>query len=286
MDRARAVIAHAEFLTDGVREHADVVFPAESYAEKDGTVVHPDGRLQRLRPAIARQGSTRPGWWVIAELAQLLGLDLELPTKPAAAIDSPGVAAIIRGLSVSSASQQLFAAAAIYAGLTPDEIGGRGVRWQERAAASAFPEPPAEEPEQPVSELAPQNGALRLGHFRSIWVAPEVELSPALRFLHTRQCAELSPLDATRLGVVDGQTVVVGASESAVYATVAVREHCPPGTVFLQDALSADSASALQAPLVEIRPDVPAERGSSTAAQVRPEDGRTPADAQREALRG
>jgi NADH-quinone oxidoreductase subunit G len=286
MDRARAVIAHAEFLTDGVRDHADVVFPAESYAEKDGTVVHPDGRLQRLRPAIARQGSTRPGWWVIAELARLLGLDLELPTKPAAAIDSPGVAAIIRGLSVSSASQQLFAAAAIYAGLTPDEIGGRGVRWQERTAASAFPEPPAEEPEQPVSELAPQNGALRLGHFRSIWVAPEVELSPALRFLHTRQCAELSPLDATRLGVVDGQTVVVGASESTVYATVAVREHCPPGTVFLQDALSADSASALEAPLVEIRPDVPAEGGSSTAAQVRPEDGRTPADAQREALRG
>ena len=32
-----------------VREFADVVFPAEAYAEKEGTVTHPDGRVQRLR---------------------------------------------------------------------------------------------------------------------------------------------------------------------------------------------------------------------------------------------
>ena len=48
------MIAHSAFLTEGIRDHADVVFPAEVYAEKEGTLVHPDGRLQRLRPAIAR----------------------------------------------------------------------------------------------------------------------------------------------------------------------------------------------------------------------------------------
>ena len=30
---------------------ADVVFPLETHAEKDGTVTHPDGRLQSVRPA-------------------------------------------------------------------------------------------------------------------------------------------------------------------------------------------------------------------------------------------
>ncbi len=49
------------FLTEGIREHATVVFPAESYAEKEGTLTHPDGRLQRLRPAIGHQGETRAG---------------------------------------------------------------------------------------------------------------------------------------------------------------------------------------------------------------------------------
>ncbi|HWT22251.1 MAG TPA: NADH-quinone oxidoreductase subunit NuoG, partial [Solirubrobacteraceae bacterium] len=51
---AQVVIAHETTLTETVREHADVVFPAEAYAEKEGTLVHPDGRVQRLRAAIGR----------------------------------------------------------------------------------------------------------------------------------------------------------------------------------------------------------------------------------------
>ena len=54
------MIAVDSVLTDTIREHADVVFPAEAYAEKEGTVTHPDGRVQRLRPAIGRpQGAGR-----------------------------------------------------------------------------------------------------------------------------------------------------------------------------------------------------------------------------------
>ena len=50
-------------MNETLREHATVVFPAESYAEKEGTVTHPDGRVQRLRPAIghARRGARRSG---------------------------------------------------------------------------------------------------------------------------------------------------------------------------------------------------------------------------------
>jgi NADH-quinone oxidoreductase subunit G len=119
LERASTVIAHATLLTDGIRAHANVVFPAESYAEKEGTVVHPDGRIQRLRPAVAHPGSTRAGWLLIAELARRLGADL-------------GV------LTGAMASQQLFDAVPFYAGLTLDEIGGKGVRWQERPQASAY----------------------------------------------------------------------------------------------------------------------------------------------------
>jgi NADH-quinone oxidoreductase subunit G len=121
LERASTVVAHATFLTDGLREHADVVFPAEAYAEKEGTVVHPDGRLQRLRPAVARPGkfgSTLAGWQVLADLASRLDLDLG-------------------ALTGSMASQQLFEAVPFYEGLSLEEIGGRGVRWQERETAVA-----------------------------------------------------------------------------------------------------------------------------------------------------
>jgi NADH-quinone oxidoreductase subunit G len=120
LKRASTVVACATFLTDGLREHANVVLPAQAYAEKEGTIVHPDGRIQRLRPAVANPGAIRAQWQTIAGLAGRIGLDLE-------------------GLTGPVASRQLFDAVPFYAGLTLDEIGGKGVRWQERPEAEAYP---------------------------------------------------------------------------------------------------------------------------------------------------
>ena len=221
-----------------------MVFPAESYAEKEGTVVHPDGRLQRLRPAISRPGHTRPEWQVLADLAARLDLDLGVLTGP-------------------MASAQLFEAVPFYAGLTLEEIGGRGVRWQERDAAAGLPagdEAPFAlgDPSSAPPADANGSGALLLGTFRSLWSSPEVEVSPALQFLRSRQCLEISPVDADRLGIGDGEQVEVvphangsgGAGAGAGAArragriqaapacgpSVALREALAPGTVFLQEA--------------------------------------------------
>ncbi|HTU77982.1 MAG TPA: NADH-quinone oxidoreductase subunit NuoG [Solirubrobacteraceae bacterium] len=167
---ASTVIAHASFLTDGLREHASVVFPAEVYPEKEGTIVHPDGRVQRLRPAIARAGGVRAGWQVIAELALRLGLDTDV-------------------LGGAMASRRLFEAVPFYAGLTLEEIGGRGVRWQERDAAAAYPgaTPEASAAAGPLARAGEDAG--ELAGYRSIWDAPEVEFSPALEFLFGRERA-------------------------------------------------------------------------------------------------
>lgn len=109
LERATTTIAHATFLSDAIREHADIVFPAGAYAEKEGTIVHPDGRIQRLRQGAAHPGKCRAEWQVLADLADRAGLDLEIQ-------------------SAAMASQQLFDAVPRYAGLTLEEIGGRGVR--------------------------------------------------------------------------------------------------------------------------------------------------------------
>ncbi len=119
LERATTVVAHATVLTEGLRTHANVVLPAQAYAEKEGTIVHPDGRIQRLRPAVAHPGSTRAQWQVLTDLASRLGLDL-------------GVR------SATMASRQLFESVPFYAGLTLEEIGGKGVRWQDRPAADAY----------------------------------------------------------------------------------------------------------------------------------------------------
>ncbi|HEX5146497.1 MAG TPA: molybdopterin-dependent oxidoreductase, partial [Conexibacter sp.] len=225
--RATTVVAHSAFLTDELREHATVVFPAESYAEKEGTITHPDGRIQRLRPGIGHPGSVRSEWSILTELAQRVGLDADVLTGPIA-------------------SAQLFGAVPFLAGLTLEEIGGRGVRWQERAAAGTVPEGPAGpfETGTPVAPPSP-NGALRLGAFRSIWASPEVEVSPALKFLARSAALEVAPADAERLGVDQGDRVTVSAGGRAVEARVALRGNAPAGTVFLDAGLAGGGAGEL-----------------------------------------
>jgi NADH-quinone oxidoreductase subunit G len=62
------IVAHAAVLTDALRERADVVFPAEGYPEKEGTVTHPDGRVQRVRRAVCHVGQARDERQVLDDL--------------------------------------------------------------------------------------------------------------------------------------------------------------------------------------------------------------------------
>ena len=57
---------------------------------------------------------------------------------------------------------------------------------------------------------AASDGSLRLGTYRPLWAAKEVDLSPALQFIRARQVAELSPSDADALGIGEGDRVEVG----------------------------------------------------------------------------
>jgi NADH-quinone oxidoreductase subunit G len=250
LDKAALVVAHASVLTEGLREHANVIFPADSYAEKEGTTVHPDGRVQRLRTAIAHPGQVRPGWWAVSEVARRCGLDLGVLTSP-------------------MAFRQLVEAVPFYAGLTLEEIGGRGVRWAEREAASTMPatgdagdfDRIASNPSQTTSEPVTAqtdgpfgpNGSLRLGTFRPIWATPEVEVSPALKYTIARQQAELSPEDASRLGISSGEQVVVSQNGSRITAPAVIRSNVPQGTIFLATGIAENSASVFTTAEVEVQ---------------------------------
>ena len=238
LHRAGLVVAHASVLTEGLAEHANVIFPAESHAEKEGTVVHPDGRLQRLRTAIAHPGSVRAGWSVIAEIARRAGLDTGVLTSP-------------------MAFAQLVQAVPFYRGITLEAIAGRGVRWPELEVASELPAPTSDVARpatagKPASNGAPSNGALRLGTYRSIWAAPEVEISPALKFTVARQQVELSPEDARRLGIGNGDAIDVAQNGTRLRGSAHVRSGVPAGTVFLADGIADESANALTERVVEV----------------------------------
>jgi NADH-quinone oxidoreductase subunit G len=225
---------------------ADVVLPLETHAEKDGTVTHPDGRLQRVRPSASRPGDIRPNWGVLAELSLALGHDTGIVSQP-------------------SALAALTDAVPFYAGIGDSEIAGRGVRWQDRDAAASLPASESAVPERasgagspgtpresgpgdPVPGAHPATsdpGSLVLGTYRDLWAGPITELNPPLKFLQPQQRVELSLTDAERLKLSSGDEVDVSQNGTTVRAQVTIRERLQEGVCFLLEATAEGNANAL-----------------------------------------
>ena len=60
---------------------ADVVLPATSFAEKDGTFTNSERRVQRIRKAVEPRGQSRPDWEIICDLGRRMCKKLGLPLE-------------------------------------------------------------------------------------------------------------------------------------------------------------------------------------------------------------
>jgi NADH-quinone oxidoreductase subunit G len=214
---------------------ANVVFPLETHAEKDGTVTHPDGRLQRVRPSASRPGYIQPNIVVLAELAKALGLDTGINSQPTA------FAALTEAVS-------------FYSGITDSDIGGRGIRWQDTPARTNVPEPteeagsgsPKHSSEAPAERFGdPLPASLTLGTYRDLWAGPITELNPPLKFLTPQQRVEISIADAEERGLKSGDKVRVSQGGKAVEAQVQVKERVSKGVVFMAEGILDGNANAL-----------------------------------------
>jgi NADH-quinone oxidoreductase subunit G len=216
---------------------ADVSIPTETFAERDGSVTHPDGRLQRVRPSVPHPGEVRPLWQVLAELAARLG-------------DETGAGA------AREVFELLAADSPIYAGLDYDRIGAQGVRWQE-VNADSYSSPTTGETDAdrdagrtpeggpPAAPGAPEANEVRLGTYRDLWADESTGHSPYLQFLEPDQTVEVSPGTAEELGLEDGQRVIVTAEGRAVEGTLSLRERVPGGTAFLIEGIATEGGNRL-----------------------------------------
>jgi len=97
------------FLTE-TAELADVVLPASSFAEKDGTFTNTERRIQRVRKAIEPVGNSKPDWQILMELMNLLGFEQKYSHPEE-------IMAEIASLTPE------------YAGITYDKLEETGVQW-------------------------------------------------------------------------------------------------------------------------------------------------------------
>ena len=58
--------------TDTTR-YADILFPAQTWGERDGTVTNSERCISRQRPFLQQADEVRPDWWIISQVAQKMG---------------------------------------------------------------------------------------------------------------------------------------------------------------------------------------------------------------------
>ena len=79
LERCEFVVLQEAYRHTATTPHADLVLPASSWGEKDGTVTNSERRISRVRAAIAPPGEARADWVIARDVAQRL--EARLPSR-------------------------------------------------------------------------------------------------------------------------------------------------------------------------------------------------------------
>jgi assimilatory nitrate reductase catalytic subunit len=81
LQRAEFVVVQEAFATTATCEWADLLLPATTWGEKDGTVTNSERRITRVRPAVGAPGETQHDWRIGVDFARRLERTLR-PAQP------------------------------------------------------------------------------------------------------------------------------------------------------------------------------------------------------------
>ncbi len=74
--RAEFVVVQEAFATTATCAHADLLLPATTWGEKEGTVTNSERRISRVRTAVPAPGAARHDWKIAVDVAQRLAAKL------------------------------------------------------------------------------------------------------------------------------------------------------------------------------------------------------------------
>ena len=212
---------------------ADVVFPGTaSWCESEGTVTNSERRVQRVRKALDPPGEARDDMWILTELARRLGYDWPDPVAEAVWDELRSLSPMHGGMSYTRLEE--------LGGIQwpcPDETHPGSRILHERLWAEPLGGPPAPfsvlEARGPVEALdADYPIRLTTGRrLESYNTGAQTNLyrSP----LHRGETLDLSPEDAERLELSDGEVVRVSSRRGSVEAPVRIDPALRPGLAFM-----------------------------------------------------
>jgi len=210
-------------------ELADVVLPACSFAEKDGTYTATDRRVQRVRKAVEPIGDSKPDWWIIQELSRRMGYDMSYGSPLEIMDEVALVAPIYGGVSFSRLESEDLRWPCRDAGHPGTRILHQGRFSRGRGVFHAVEyRPPAEEPDDDYPYT------LTTGRLLFHWhTGTMTRRSETLTDQVNEAYMEINPVDAEALGIEEEDTVRVSSRRGSIELKADVTPRIRPGTVFI-----------------------------------------------------
>jgi len=228
MDKLEFLVVQDMFLSE-TAEKADVVLPACSFAEKDGTFTNTERRVQRVRKAIGEIGDSKPDWRITCQIAKRMknkGFEFDHPSQIMDEIAS--VTPSYRGITYTrldeEGSLQWPCPTAEHPG-TPFLHEKLFTRGKGKFMPLSYV-PPQELPDEefPLVLTTGRN----LYHFHTGTLTRRVE---GLNRLRKEEQVEINPEDAQKLGIGESELIKVVSQRGEVVAKAKVTEAVPPGVI-------------------------------------------------------
>ncbi|MCR4412187.1 MAG: formate dehydrogenase subunit alpha [Thermoguttaceae bacterium] len=229
LGRGAFLVVQDIFLSETARL-ADVVLPAASFAEKDGTFTNTERRVQRVRKAIDPPGESKPDWWITCRIAQRLG---------GKGFEYPGPSEILDEIARLVPS---------YGGISFGRLEVGGLPWP--CPSEGHPGTPILHTQRfatkdgkarfvpleyrPPAEACDERFPLVLTTDRSLihyHTGTMTRRVAGLSALEGEELVRMNPVDAQALGIADGDMVEVSSRRGTMRVRARLTDACPPGVV-------------------------------------------------------
>lgn len=248
-------------------QFADVIFPAASFAEKEGTVTNTERRIQRVRKAVEPPGEAQTDTWIVIELAKRLQALGAVQPDP----DAPYADWVYH--AAQDVMEEIRALTPAYGGVTYRRLdAGETPQW---------PVPHEDHPGTPILHVGkfPRG----LGRFVAVDHVPPAELPDAdyplilttgrviyhwhggemthrarnLEAMYPEALVEINPKDAERAHIGHGELMRVASRRGEILAKATVTDRVEPGLIFTTFHFAESAANFLTNPALDPEAKIP-----------------------------
>jgi len=203
-----------------VADKAHYIFPAVTFAEKNGTFTNGERRVQKFAAAIEKYRNALPDWQIIQKFSQQLEYHMDYP-HPSAIMNE-----------ISTLVPQ-------YRDVHYAKLGRSGIRWSSLGGedTSYIPVNNLNLSFSPLTMSEPEEHTSGTFYFVTgsafFHSGTLSTYTNGLNTLGKKPWAEINRQDSEELGLDEGESISVTFSNKSIKATVKISDKVPPGVIFV-----------------------------------------------------